>query len=245
MEEKNETMISPGLLWNIIKKNILFIIITVLVFGLGSFFVTKFFIPKTYTSKVSLYVDTVSTEESPYNPAQSLSMQTYAQRLVSTYIRMLDTTSFYSKVSDSLDDKYTPSELKKMISFKSDESTEVFDVVINSASPTEAKRIGDAVAEAAPETISSLKSNANLKVCDPAQIPSKHSSPNTTRNVLLFSALGLFIALMVSFIRHFADKKIKYNEEMTEILGVPILAAIPNFDSYINQKKKTKNDQGA
>ena len=151
---------------------------------------------------------------------------------------MLDTTSFYNDVSEMLDEKYTASELSKMISFKSDENTEIFDVLIRSNSPTEAKLIGDAVAEVAPKTISNLRSNANLKVCDPAQTPTKHSSPNTTQNVLVATAVGLLLSLIISFIRYFVDKKIKYNDDMTEIFNIPVLAAIPNFNEYVNQKKK-------
>lgn len=238
MEDKDEIIISPKVIGEVLKKNAVFIVITVLLFSLCSFFVTKFFITKQYTSKVSLYVDTAGGDDSQYNASAVLSQQTYAQRLVATYIRMLDTTKFYTAVSENLQEKYTPSELSRMISFTSDEDTEIFDVYIVSDSPTESKRIGDAVAEIAPETISGLKSNAQLKVCDPAQIPASQSYPSTTKNVIIAFAAGLIIALLISFIRHYADKKIKYNDEMTEILDIPILATIPNFNSYINQKNK-------
>lgn len=237
MEEKDEIFVSPKVILEVLKNNIIFIIITCLLFSLSSFFITKFFIQKQYTAKLSLYVDTTISDDK-VNPAYSLNMQTYAQRLVSTYIRMLDTTSFYNDVSEMLDEKYTASELSKMISFKSDENTEIFDVLIRSNSPTEAKLIGDAVAEVAPKTISNLRSNANLKVCDPAQTPTKHSSPNTTQNVLVATAVGLLLSLIISFIRYFVDKKIKYNDDMTEIFNIPVLAAIPNFNEYVNQKKK-------
>ncbi|MBQ6387287.1 MAG: hypothetical protein IJH96_01540 [Ruminococcus sp.] len=241
MEEKNEELlISPKVIWEIVRKNIVFILVTVIVFSLGSFFVTKFFIPKKYTAKVSLYVDTSMSEDGQYNPAYSLNMQTYAQRLVSTYIRMLDTTSFYNEVAEYMNDQYTSAQLSKMISFQSDETTEIFDVIVRSNSPDEALGIGNAVAEVAPKTISNLKSNAKLKVCDPARLPTAPSSPNTTRNVVLAFIAGLILSLAVVFIRHVADKKIKYNEEMTEISGIPILAAVPNFDNYINQKKKNE-----
>ena len=219
-------------------KKTTFIIITCLLFSLAAFFVTKFFIEKKYTSKLSLYVDTTETDDSKINPQYSLNMQTYAQRLVATYIRMLDTTSFYTAVSESLDEKYSPAELSSMISFKSDENTEIFDVYVTTTSPTESKLIGDAVGEVAPATIASLRSNANLKVCDPAQIPTGPSSPNTVRNVLIAFAVALVLSLAVSFIRYFADKKIKYDDEMSEILGIPILATIPNFDDYVNKKNK-------
>ena len=165
-------------------------------------------------------------------------MQNYALKLVNTYIRMLDTNTFYTKLSNELNDKYTPTELSKMISFKSDETTEVFDVKVVSESPTEAKKIADTIAEVAPETISNLKSNAKLKVCDEAQLPTKHSSPSVSRNVIIAFAIALLLSLAVSFTRYFLDKKIKYDDEMTTILDIPVLAAIPSFDSYINQKGK-------
>ena len=239
MEEKDEIIISPKMIFEVLRKNLVFIIITVLVFSLGSFFITNFLVKKHYTSTISLYVETVDSQpDSPNSAVYSLNMQNYALKLVNTYIRMLDTNTFYSKLANELDNKYTPVELSKMISFKSDETTEVFDVQVVSESPTESKKIADTIAEVAPETISNLKTNAKLKVCDEAQLPTKHSSPSVSRNVIIAFAIGLLLSLAVSFIRHFLDKKIKYNDEMTTILNIPVLAAIPSFDTYINQKGK-------
>ena len=238
MEEKDEIIISPKIILEVLKKNLVFIIITVLLFSLGAFFVTNFLVKKHYTSTISLYVETVELQDSPNSAMYSLNMQNYALKLVNTYIRMLDTNTFYTKLSNELNDKYTPTELSKMISFKSDETTEVFDVKVVSESPTEAKKIADTIAEVAPETISNLKSNAKLKVCDEAQLPTKHSSPSVSRNVIIAFAIALLLSLAVSFTRYFLDKKIKYDDEMTTILDIPVLAAIPSFDSYINQKGK-------
>ena len=238
MEEKDEILISPKMIFDVLKKNLVLIIVTVLLFSLGAFFYTNFLVKKHYTSTISLYVETVELQDSPNSAVYSLNMQNYALKLVNTYIRMLDTNTFYTKLSNELNDKYTPTELSKMISFKSDETTEVFDVKVVSESPTEAKKIADTIAEVAPETISNLKSNAKLKVCDEAQLPTKHSSPSVSRNVIIAFAIALLLSLAVSFTRYFLDKKIKYDDEMTTILDIPVLAAIPSFDSYINQKGK-------
>lgn len=239
MEEKEEAVLSFKDILGVLRKNLIFIIITCLVFSLGSFFVTNFLVTKHYTSTISLYVETVDLQPDSQNSAiYSLNMQNYALKLVNTYIRMLDTNTFYTKLATELNDKYTPDELSKMISYKSDETTEVFDVSVVSESPTESKVIADTIAEVAPETISNLKSNAKLKVCDEAQLPTKPSSPSLSRNVIIAFAIGLLLALAVSFIRHFLDKKIKYEDEMTTILDIPVLAAIPSFDTYINQKGK-------
>ena len=206
MEEKDEILVSPKMIFEVLRKNLVFIIITVMVFSLGSFFVTNFLVTKHYTSTISLYVETVDLQPDSQNSAiYSLNMQNYALKLVNTYIRMLDTNTFYTKLATELNDKYTPDELSKMISYKSDETTEVFDVSVVSESPTESKVI---------------------------------ASPSLSRNVIIAFAIGLLLALVVSFIRHFLDKKIKYDDEMTTILDIPVLAAIPSFDTYINQKGK-------
>lgn len=57
MEEKDEIIISLSDVWNIIKKNAAFIIIVTLICAIGSFFITRYFIPKLYTSSIQLYVD--------------------------------------------------------------------------------------------------------------------------------------------------------------------------------------------
>ena len=44
MEEKDEIIISPKMIFEVLRKNLVFIIITVLVFSLGSFFVTNFLV---------------------------------------------------------------------------------------------------------------------------------------------------------------------------------------------------------
>ena len=43
-------------------------------------------------------------------------------------------------------------------------------------------------------------------------------------------AAGLIISLIISFVRDFLDVKIKYNDEMTTVLDLPLLAAIPDFE---------------
>ena len=232
MEEKDEIIISPKMIAEILKRNAIFIAIVVVLAVLGTFCYTNFFITKQYTSTLSLYVETVDVQpDNPSAASASLSMQNYALKLVPTYIRMLDTNTFYSELSERLSEKYTASQLSKMISFKSDADTEVFDVKVVSSSPTESKKIADTIAEVAPETISNLKSNAKLKVCDEAQMPTSHSYPSMSKNLIIAFFASLVIAVGIAFVRYFMDKKIKYNDEMTTIFDIPVLAAIPSFEN--------------
>ncbi len=236
MEERDEIVISLTDIIEILKRNFIFIVATVLVFSLSSFFITKFFIPKSYTAKVSLYVET-NNDENEKQGTNIVNEQTYAQNLVATYIKMLNTNTFYSELSETLNGKYTAKQLSKMISFIGDDETEIFEAKVVTNSPSESKKIADTVGEIAPETISRLKSKATLKIVDYAQLPDTQSAPNTTKNVLMAFAIGLVLSLAISFLRSFLDKKIKYNEDMTMLGDFPILAAIPKFDNIQNSVK--------
>lgn len=250
MLDKNEIIISPKMIFDVIRKNLIFILITVVAFATVTFVYTKVFIPKKYTSTMSLYVETTSGNQSEnVGVVQEINETTLARRLVATYIGMLDKNVFYQTLSEKLDGDYTAAQLSSMISYAKDDvdSTEIFQVSVVSKSPTESKRIADAFAEAAPDRIKDLKSNATLKVADPGQVPRNQSYPNATRNVIIAVLIALLVSLLIAFIRHFADKKIKYSEEMTEIYDIPVLAAIPNFNTYINRKNtndKNKTTEG-
>lgn len=225
---------------NIIKKNIIFILIVSIVCGMGAFFVTKLFIPKEYKASVKLYVETTASKNesgSSYNDMNSIN---YAIKLVSTYIEMLNTNSFYTAVSKNLNYEYSAQDLKSMVSFTSVEDTEVFEADVVSKSPTESKKIADSIAIMAPKIISSIKSdNAELKIVDGAVLPKEATSPSASKNTLIAFFVGLIVALIISFVRDYFDIKIKYNEEMTTICDVPVLGTIPDFESFYSNKSKT------
>ena len=245
--------------FRIIKKNLVFILVIAFATAFATFFVTKVFIPKTYTSTVKLYINSNRSGQSSYDDLTSIN---YAQKLVATYIELLNTERFRSAVADELGNTYTNNQLRSMISIQEVESTEVFKATVTCTDPYEAKRIADAVALAAPETINEILSSsdnsnadekasadsskrsstkdAELKVVDEAQLPTSPNSPNALRNAIIAFFGALLIALVISVLREYFDVKIKYNEEMTMLCGIPVLAAIPEF-KYDKPSKSAKN----
>ena len=201
----------------IVRKNILFILIVSIVAGAGAFACTKLFIKPTYTSTVKLYVNTTNSGKTSY---EDLNSHNYAQKMVATYIEILDTNHFYSKVAMSLPDRYNEAFLKKSISFSEVTDTEVFSATATANDPIEAKTIADAVAKAAPATIKEqFEGNASLKIVDEAQLPKNPTS-----------------------LRDYFDVKIKYDDELTVLCGLPLLAAIPEF-AKTNESQVKKQPQ--
>lgn len=229
----NETYeISLGEIFKIFKRGLWKMILAAVVLALAAFTFFNFFVPKTYTANVKLYVETSeTTRENAYN---ALSNYNYATALVNTYIQMLSTNNFYEKLSENLDGKYTALELSKIVKFSNeadnDVQTEVFTAIVSGNSPTEAKVIADSVADTAPGVISSIKDNdTELKIVDNATIPTKPSAPNVTRNTVIAAAAGFVLMMIFVFLREALDNKIKYSADLTQIKDIPILSAVPDF----------------
>lgn len=225
----------------IIKKSIIFIIITSINFALATFFITNFFVPKTYTASVKLYVKT--TYETTSNN-EGLSAYNYASRLVDTYIQMLDTTGFYSDVAENLNNKYTSAQIASMVSFTSIDGTDLFKATVVSKSPTEAKNIADAVTQTAPKRMSSINNDTELKIIDEASVPRTPTSPNVKRNTYIAFIIGLVVSLIIAFIRDYFDVNIKYDDEMTTLCNLPVLAAIPDFELFVDNALSRSADKG-
>lgn len=226
MDNEKEIEISIKDIFRIFKRGLWIIVTTAVVFGIIAFGYSKFFIQKTYTSQVKLYVETTKSGESSYN---DLSSYNYATSLVNTYIEMLQTNNFYDKVANNLDNKYTAAQIGSMISFNNESETEVFTASVKAKTPTEAKIIADSVASVAPGVISTLEDNAKLKIVDNATIPIAPTSPNVSKNTLLAFGIGLVLAIVYVFVKEALDTKIKYDEDMLEIYDIPVLSAIPDF----------------
>jgi polysaccharide biosynthesis transport protein len=226
--------ISVEQLLKLIQKNILLIIVCAMIGSAGAYSISKFAIPKTYVSTVKLYV---STQESSQESTANINALDYAQKIVNTYIEMLQTSSFYHKVIDQSKVSDTVDNLRKMVSFSSLNNTEVFQAQVSSHDPNEAKIIADAITTLAPTTISELKENSSLKVVDPAAFPDKPSSPNTVLNTTIGFLLGVIGSIIIVLLRESLNVKIKNEDDLLEKYDIPILASVPAFNTQFARGK--------
>lgn len=220
----------------ILKQKLAVILVGSLLVSIIAVLFTTFFVPKSYVSTVKLYVETNKENTGNASGYNNYNDRNYAVALVNTYKEMLNTNKFYSQLSKDISGKYTSDSLKKMVSFSSLNDTEVFQASVSANSPEDAKKIADSVAKIAPEMIGNLKENATLKIVDEAQIPKGASSPKPVPiAIVAFFATFLLISV-IEIIRKVMDVKIAYNDDMTDVCGVPVLAAIPYFDKLRSSK---------
>lgn len=231
--------ISLEQLYAIFRKNILCIILCALIGFMGAYSISKFAIPKTYVSSVKLYV---SEPNSGQNSISDINALNYAQKVVNTYIEMLQTNNFYQQVIDESKTNYAVKDFGKMVKFSSLNETEVFQAQVSSHNPNEAKTIADAITKLAPPTIKKMKENATLKVVDSAALPDSPSSPNVAINSIIGILLGAICSFIFVMLREMMDVRIKSEEDILSKYNIPILASIPAFGiQYSKSKKQPKH----
>lgn len=91
-----------------------------------------------------------------------------------------------------------------------------------------AQRAFDTVAQRLTQSsLESQASQTNIAVLTPATEPSSPSSPKILLNTLLSVFFGTFLAIGSALIREVMDRRVRSVEDLTEVLGVPVLGRVP------------------
>lgn len=82
-----------------------------------------------------------------------------------------------------------------------------------------------------------LKSS-NIRIVDPATIPSSPSRPAKARNIALSFLVGLIGGIGIALLREYLDNTVKSPDDVETLSGLPSLAVVPMFaDSLIANRK--------
>ena len=112
---------------------------------------------------------------------------------------------------------------------------------INSSSsdPQTAANIANLVANTAPEVFKKYFGDAGkVDTVDEASVPSRSSSPDVKRYVIIGLLIGLVVSLVISFLIEIVDTTIKPGDDLYKQYEIPVFAEILDFDSEGGVKKK-------
>jgi succinoglycan biosynthesis transport protein ExoP len=223
-------------LMKVLRKNLFIILFCTIVVGAAAFGISKYVLQKTYVSSVKFYVDTASSYNSSIS--ENINGLNYAQKLVNTYIEMLDTNSFLEKVEKESGVDLPLEEFKKTVKFSTLNDTEVFEASVSAHTPDEARNTANVIENLTPSIISQFKTGATLKIVDPASYPDKPATPNVTLYTVTGLLLGFILAGAVFVLRDSLDVRIKNEDDITEKYNLPILACVPEFSNKSSSSKR-------
>ena len=68
------------------------------------------------------------------------------------------------------------------------------------------------------------------RIIEPANVPRSPVRPRRVFNIFFGAIFGMFFGVMLAFVYEYFDDSIKNEEDVKELLGLPVLGVIPHFD---------------
>ncbi|MDO4501441.1 MAG: hypothetical protein Q4B60_09270 [Erysipelotrichaceae bacterium] len=134
-----------------------------------------------------------------------------------------------------------------MITAKSVNNTEIFSVTVTSPIPEEASLLANAIAAIFPDKVANIVNGTSAKIVEYGVTNRNKVGPNYTKYALLGAAAGFILSCAVILLLHFLDDTIRSEDQLNNLVKVPVLAVIPNLKETDNKtyestyKKKGEN----
>ena len=160
-------------------------------------------------------------------------------QLINTYNVIIKSPIILSKVIDNLNLKTTPVLLNEQITVNSEQNSQVVTVSAQDPDLQHAVDIANMTAKVFQEEVKTLMNVDNVNILSLA-VNTKDISPvkpNPILNIGIAAIIGLMIGIGIAFLLEYLDTTVKTEQDMEELLGLPVIGII----SPISHKHLKKN----
>lgn len=196
-----------------------------------AFAYTYFLVTPLYKASIMIYVNNSSISLGSASLSISSSDLTAAQKLVNTYIVILNSRTTLEEVIDTAKVDYDYEAITKMVSASPVNSTEIFQVTVVSAKPREAQKIANTIAKILPDRIADVVDGSSVRIVDYAVSPSHRDSPSYTKNTVIGCFLGFMLSAGIIVVKNLMDNHINSKNYLEQNYNIPILAVIPDMNN--------------
>ncbi|KAA0955546.1 capsular biosynthesis protein [Sporosarcina sp. ANT_H38] len=161
-------------------------------------------------------------------------------QLISTYNVIIKSPTILSKVIEELDLDMTTSNLNEYITVDSVQNSQVVTVAVENPDPRQAVEIANTIASVFQEDIIKLMNVDNVTILAKAELAENPSpiNPNPKLNMAIAAVIGLMLGVGVAFLLEYLDTTVKTEQDIEDLLGLPILGLVsPISDKEIQQTK--------
>ena len=213
--------------WN---KRLHIITIVLLFLIIGSVYSFAFVKPKykAYTTLVLAQSDVMVPEGDKAQGITSSEL-TLNQKLVPTYSELVKTKNVLREVIRELRLKVSEEELRKNVTVNLVEDTELIKITVTSKNALDAKNIANKIAEIFSDRVREIYKINNITIVDEAEEPASPYNINHVKDILIFMAAGLVLAIVYVLLANLLDTTVKSAEDIEKELEVSVLASIPTI----------------
>ena len=213
------------------------IILIIAIFAvIGVIYSLAFVTPK-YQSSTTLLLATNSSSNKTETESITTTDVTLNSKLVSTYSKLVESSKIIRKVISNLSLNIDEDVLKKSISVTAVEDTEMIQISVKNTDPVLATKIANETAKVFIENVKEYYGIENVHVVDEAEIPQEPSNVNHTKDVIIFTFIGVVISVMYVLVSNMLDTTIKSEEDIEKISGLTVLSTMPLYEETNNRRK--------
>lgn len=180
-----------------------------------------------YKSTARIYVNTEGQQTSTDVNASAIAG---AANLLPTYIDVLSSKQFLGKVSDDLDNRYSISEIKDMLSLEGVTDTNIISISVKNADAHVSYLVCSSIVNNAPAEISRVFGGGSTKLTEYPEEAKKPEEMHTMRNAAIGLIIGAAIAMLIIFLVNLFDTRVKSKDELIAKYNLPIIGEIPSLD---------------
>lgn len=219
-------------------RKVSIILITIIFMLIGIIYSVGFVTPK-YTSSTTLLLATSESANSKTNTITTSDI-TLNSKLVSTYSELVKSKNVTRQVISNLGIDETEDELRNSITVSSVKDTELIKISVTDKNATNAYNIANEIAKVFTQKVSEIYNINNVQILDQAEISTTQSNINHAKDVIMFTFVGLFVAIVFVLVANMLDTTIKSSEEVEKLCNVPVIASIPLYSFEIATNKGGK-----
>ena len=239
LENDDEIEIDLRELFLALKKKIVWILLTAIVFAGASGLITKFAMTPIYSSTAQLYV----VSKGGLSQLTDLTMGT---QLTQDYMVIVKTRPVLEQVIADLKLDMDYKELEKKITVENPSDTRIMQITITDKDAALAQSITQDLAEVTAKTVAEKMDVKSPTIIEKAYKADKPDSPSLKKNVLIGAVLGFILMAAAIVIQYLMNDTILKEEDIEKYLGISTLAIIPmNEGEQADQQSRRRSPRSS
>ena len=240
-----QTTIDLRDLLTIIRKHWILVFSFTVIASVSAAIISYYFLTPIYQAETQILVNQKSSNIEQYQWVQNNEADL---RLINTYNVIITSPIILSKVIEELELDQTPDSLAEQITVTSANNSQVVNLVVMDKQLAEAVEISNTLAEVFRNEIPILMNVDNIKILSEAKLIDNPTpiKPNKQMNITIAAIIGLMLGIILAFLLEFLDTKFKSEQEIEDILELPIigLVGVIGIEKETRKSKKSNRVRG-
>ena len=212
-------------IFKVLRKNIKKLITIPVIFMILSAIFTSLFVTPKYAASTQILVNQKQIENNVVNPNN---VQNSLQS-VNTYAEIIKSPRILERVSKELDYKYDVKELSSFVKVTNQSNSQIINVSIVTENAKVSAKIANKVAKVFAKEVPDIMDVDNVSVLSKASDTENKVAQNITNNMLLTGLAALGLTLLIIYLKHILDRRIKTEQDVLDELQLPVLGVIQKF----------------